>query len=317
MPTSTFYATQTKSWRHLGWRSDNQYVYQGMLPSVGSIYMHTGVCWFNGSLIKSTLTGQTVDSVRLRLFRPDTQGVNEEVPVYMGRNGYSTDLSTQPTARDGYTYIADFDRGENKWETLANGFAEGFRDSNDTCFVFYTTDDTDYGYLYFIGADGSSSEMPCLEITYHPTPAACTAPTVLSVADTVAESDTTLSWSGATGGANNAVTGYEIQYGDSTNNTTWGEWTSLTTVTTAATSGSVSVSPPSTRGNYRRFRIRTLGEAGSEYYSPWKISAFTADHRHRFSCHLRYRARYPFMERGVGRHKPHKRIYDCKRDFDG
>lgn len=272
MGTSTFYATQTKSWRHYGWRSDNQYIYQGMLPSVGSVYMHTGVCWFDAATIKSALNGQTVDSVRLRLFRPDTQGVNEEVPVYMGRNGYSADLSTQPTARDGYTHIADFDRGENKWITLDNKFAEGFRDNDDTCFVFYTTDETDYGYLYFIGADGTASEMPCLEITYHPTPIVCTPPTSLSVADTVAEGDTTLSWSGAASGANNAITGYEIQYSDSSNNTSWGSWTALSTVTSTDTSGTLTVSPPSTRGNYRRFRIRALGEAGENYYSSWKIS---------------------------------------------
>lgn len=98
------------------------------------------------------------------------------------------------------------------------------------------------------------------------------APTACSVNQTVAEGNVTLSWSGASGGTNNAISSYEIQYSDSSNNSTWGSWTALTTVTTTATSGSVSVAPPTTRGNYRRFQVRTRGSAGSGYYSGWKIS---------------------------------------------
>lgn len=101
---------------------------------------------------------------------------------------------------------------------------------------------------------------------------ACTAPTACSVNQTIAEGNVTLSWSGASGGTNNAISSYEIQYSDSSNNSTWGSWTALTTVTTTATSGSVSVAPPPTRGNYRRFQVRTRGSAGSSYYSGWKIS---------------------------------------------
>lgn len=98
------------------------------------------------------------------------------------------------------------------------------------------------------------------------------APTACSVNQTVAEGNVTLSWSGASGGTNNAISSYEIQYSDSSNNSTWGSWTALTTVTTTATSGSVSVAPPATRGNYRRFQVRTRGAAGESYYSGWKIS---------------------------------------------
>lgn len=94
------------------------------------------------------------------------------------------------------------------------------------------------------------------------------APTVCSVSSTVAEGNVTLSWSGASGGTNNAISSYEIQYSDSSNNSTWGSWTALTTVTTTATSGSVSVAPPATRGNYRRFQVRTRGAAGESGRSP-------------------------------------------------
>lgn len=101
---------------------------------------------------------------------------------------------------------------------------------------------------------------------------ACGAPTVCSVNATLSEGNVTLSWSGASGGTNNAISSYEIQYSDSADNSTWGTWTALTTVTTTATSGSVSAAPPSTRGYYRRFQVRTRGAAGASYYSGWKIS---------------------------------------------
>lgn len=101
---------------------------------------------------------------------------------------------------------------------------------------------------------------------------ACGAPTSCSVSPILAEGTVTLSWSGASGGINNAISSYEIQYSDSTDNLTWGAWAALTTVTTTATSGSVSVDPPSTRGNYRRFQVRTRGTAGASYYSGWKVS---------------------------------------------
>lgn len=101
---------------------------------------------------------------------------------------------------------------------------------------------------------------------------ACGAPTSCSVSPILAEGTVTLSWSGASGGINNTISSYEIQYSVSTDNLTWGAWTALTTVTTTATSGSVSVDPPSTRGNYRRFQVRTRGTAGASYYSGWKVS---------------------------------------------
>lgn len=104
---------------------------------------------------------------------------------------------------------------------------------------------------------------------------ACGAPTVCTVSATLSEGNVTLSWSGASGGAGNAITSYEIQYSDSTDNSDWGDWISLTTVSTSATSSILSVSPPSTRGNYRRFRIRTRGAAGESFYSDWTVSSNT------------------------------------------
>ena len=104
---------------------------------------------------------------------------------------------------------------------------------------------------------------------------ACVAPTAFSLSATLSEGAVTLSWSGAANGAGNTISSYEIQYSESSNNSTWGSWTVLSTVSSTATSGSLSVSPSSTRGTYRRYQIRARGTAGTDYYSPWKVSSNT------------------------------------------
>ncbi len=102
---------------------------------------------------------------------------------------------------------------------------------------------------------------------------ACSPPSACSLNVTVAETEATLSWSGASGGINNAITGYEIQYSESSNNSTWGSWIALTVVESSDTFGNVTVAPSTTRGYYRRFRVRTRGAAGATYYSGYTISS--------------------------------------------
>jgi len=142
-----------------------------------------------------------------------------------------------------------------------------------------TTGNTAQGVRFRVVSDGrltlSSGVIDNSSYTVLSSPlltTACGAPTSCSVSSTLAEGSVTLSWSGASGGINNAISSYEIQYSDSSDNLTWGAWTALTTVTTTATSGSVNTSPPTVRGNYRRFQVRTRGTAGASYYSGWKVS---------------------------------------------
>lgn len=104
---------------------------------------------------------------------------------------------------------------------------------------------------------------------------ACSAPTALSVNSTLAEGNVTLSWSGAGAGTANSISSYLIQYRDSSDNSNWGSWTNLQTVSSTSSSGTLSVSPPSIRGYYRQYRIRTQGSAGSSYYSGYKTSSNT------------------------------------------
>lgn len=136
-------------------------------------------------------------------------------------------------------------------------------------------------YLYkFFPTDGrfmydylTSGNAPYIELTYTYNYTACGAPTSVSMSAAVAETDPTLSWAGSTPGNINSIIGYEILYAESADGSSWGAWTALKTVSTSGTSGSTSVTISPTRGYYRKYLIRTLGSAGSAYYSAWVESA--------------------------------------------
>jgi len=110
-----------------------------------------------------------------------------------------------------------------------------------------------------------------IQINYTPL-APCGPPNNVTVSPSVAETEATLAWSGATGGGANAITGYEIAYSDSPDGENWGEWQPPAIVPSSSGSGSRVVDLPTTRGHYRRFRIRTRGALGILFYSDWATS---------------------------------------------
>lgn len=128
--------------------------------------------------------------------------------------------------------------------------------------------------------DGSAGEITTTNY-YVTSPAllysACTAPTTFTVSSNNFESSVTLSWSGAKAGTNNSIKGYLIHYRTSSNNSTWSDWTRLenNAIDSTSTSGSYTKNMSSlvSRGYYVQFRIRTLGSAGSDYYSTYKESS--------------------------------------------
>ena len=115
-----------------------------------------------------------------------------------------------------------------------------------------------------------SNSSITLTVNWH-TQTATGAPTTVVMSGVVAETDTTMTFSGATPGESNAISGYEIQYAESADGSTWSSWTALKTITSAATYGSTTVALSSTRGNYRKYRIRTLGAEG--IHSDWVETA--------------------------------------------
>jgi hypothetical protein len=141
----------------------------------------------------------------------------------------------------------------------------------------WATNPTSYAGLYLRCSTLSLARVgatSCDVTTAYTARANCGEPTAVTLYNLngIVETAPLLSWSGASGGTENAITGYEIQYAESTDGTSYGSWTALSTVTSTATFGSVSVALPSARGKYRKYQIRTQGAAGSDYYSAWVIT---------------------------------------------
>lgn len=114
-----------------------------------------------------------------------------------------------------------------------------------------------YYKVYTIGArnynSGASSVVSLTAQTY----SAPSAPTSLSLsANNVAASATvTLSWSGAAAGTNNAITGYKVYRSTDQD----GTYELLSTVNSTATSGTLSVTAPSTTSSAFYYKIITVG----------------------------------------------------------
>jgi hypothetical protein len=180
----------------------------------------------------------------------------------------STDAPRPTKVTSAYAYSISANQGA-KSVGISTALIDSIGNGSSNC-LFMDAGKSREKYMGFTGRGDLTKIVLTIEWATRTT--AASAPTACSVNQTVAENNVTLSWSGASGGVSNGITSYEIQYSDSTNNSTWGDWTDLSTVTTTATSGSLSAAPPSVRGNYRRFRVRTRGAAGSAYYSGWKIS---------------------------------------------
>lgn len=224
-----------------------------------------------------TLNSQTYDGRYLQVSLTQTKDAANRRSIITGTvtslAGESTWYATGPTTVN----VAGTQRYSRARES--DGIGQSNRNFVGTISEFYISHDTagnasvsvEIITAIYVSATQSRTGTWTLDSIGAATTAAG-APTACSVNQTVAEGNVTLSWSGASGGTNNAISSYEIQYSDSSNNFTWGSWTALTTVTTTATSGSVSVAPPATRGYYRRFQVRTRGTAGASYYSGWKIS---------------------------------------------
>jgi hypothetical protein len=106
---------------------------------------------------------------------------------------------------------------------------------------------------------------------------ACTAPGSLTASPGLFEQQISLSWPAGSGGVNNPVTRYYIQYHISSDGVTWGAWTSdsgwhYPSASTTGIALPASFQAGITRGYYIQFRIRTEGSAGSSYYSGYTQS---------------------------------------------
>ena len=125
---------------------------------------------------------------------------------------------------------------------------------------------------YIVGYQNPSGDET---ITLTPIKSNCSAPTTFT-ATGVNGFDTSvkLTWSGAKSGTANAIQKYQIRYRKrATSSDDWGSWTDLEIVESTKTSGSkeFKMSDYIERKHYVQFAIRTLGSAGSSYYSDWEF----------------------------------------------
>lgn len=79
-----------------------------------------------------------------------------------------------------------------------------------------------------------------------------------------------VSWTASSDGTANTLTGYILQYRDSSNGSSWGNWTNYAAYGTGTRS--VTASLPDAR-NYRQFRVCATGSQGSDYYSDYSQSS--------------------------------------------
>lgn len=117
--------------------------------------------------------------------------------------------------------------------------------------------ETYYFYVGTVGARGwtiyNTSGAALTAKTY----TACGAPTSVSLAsnNVAPGASVKLSWSGATAGTNNAITGYHIYRATSSN----GTYTHTYTVNTTATSGSYNVTAQTANNSTYYYRVYTIG----------------------------------------------------------
>lgn len=82
----------------------------------------------------------------------------------------------------------------------------------------------------------------------------------------------TLTWGAGSDGVENAVSAYDIQYQDSSDGQTWGNWTTANPGQVAAGTLTTQEWNNPTNGQYRRFRVRTVGAQGADWASDWVVS---------------------------------------------
>jgi hypothetical protein len=123
----------------------------------------------------------------------------------------------------------------------------------------------------YCGTNGTKIFMKGNQYAYidYTVPTKVGAPTAVSLDTSVTTNSTvTLSWSGAANGVANSITGYQIEYCDSSDGSYFGSWYAMQTYNTSYTYGSISAALPSAR-KWRKFRIRVMGSQGEAYYSSY------------------------------------------------
>ena len=245
--TSSWTCNASASWRHIygGWRTDNNYVYQGQWSGYGR---HKGLWFFNDAGIRSTLSGRTILSARLRLTRRSQGGASSAQTPTIRRHNYSSQPSGEPSFLSGTVTSQSWGWGDTKWVTIPVTWANSLRDGSARGFAIYIAADSPY--MIF---NGSSSAI--LEITHEPSIVAPPTPTGFSIG-TVTTTSAALSWNSVSTADRYRYTNQQLNPTGSTN-----EYT--TTGTSVTNSAGIS-------SNRRyRWRVRAENSAGVSSYTSY------------------------------------------------
>lgn len=129
-----------------------------------------------------------------------------------------------------------------------------------------------YSLVIDVSRNGGSGTGNCalfksditITVAYEYAYTACSAPTSVTVSNStpLAGESVTLSWSGAKAGDLNPIQSYEVHRATSAS----GTYSLLATVKTSATSGSTTVTAPSTMGSSYYYKVKTIGTLDSTAY---------------------------------------------------
>lgn len=129
-----------------------------------------------------------------------------------------------------------------------------------------------YSLVIDVSRNGGSGTGNCalfksditITVAYEYAYTACSAPTSVTVSNSspLAGESVTLSWSGAKAGDLNPIQSYEVHRATSAS----GTYSLLATVKTSATSGSTTVTAPSTMGSSYYYKVKTIGTLDSSAY---------------------------------------------------
>ena len=237
MATSTWSSNHARSWRttYGGWRTDNNFVYQGQWQSFG---LHRGLWFFNDSSIRNTLSGRTITGVRIYVTRRSEGGASASGTASFRTHNHSSQPSGQPTVS---TQVASsgFAWGTGKWVTLPVSVGNALRDGSARGIALYSQSSSPY--MIFNAA-------AVLEITHEPTVVPPATPTGLTVTGTTVNS-VSLRWNNVSNADN-----YRVDRS--------GAGTQLSTNRTHTWSGLAA-------GTSYSFRVRAQNSAGNSSYSSW------------------------------------------------
>ena len=269
MSTTTLYCSEAKrwNWQFSDWNNfTTSYNGYSNLSLVGYIPRFTdgassaGVLMFSFDSLpaNSVVTGATLHLNSVRYNGSSTHTVKFRVS-----NTYQAYTTSEPSGYQSNSISFTTTLTDRTVDITTQ--MQNYASAGSPCYVYLYESNPSISDYNTDSVQGVASATPYISLTYTVT-TACSYPTSVGVSNTTPppNTDVLLSWSGASGGDNNAIIGYDIYRSTSSG----GTYSLLTSVSTTSTSGSYSVTSPTTVNDGYYYKVMTKGSAGVTYYSP-------------------------------------------------